>query len=51
MLKPLDPARLAQALDRVRERLAAASAPPPSAPTDGLRVIAQSQVFLKDGET
>ena len=48
VLKPVNPARLAQALDRVRARRAPLVAPPTDS---GPRLTAQSQVFLKDGET
>lgn len=49
VLKPVNPLRLAQALARVRERLAVTATPSPADPT--LRLTGQSQVFLKDGET
>jgi two-component system, LytTR family, response regulator len=48
VLKPIHPARLAQALMRVRARLVVAAAAP-ALPTAS-RLTPQSQVFLKDGE-
>lgn len=47
LLKPVHPDRLAQALGRVRQRLA--DAPPPE-PNAGPRLTPNSQVFLKDGD-
>ena len=50
LLKPVDPARLAEALQRARERLSArsAEAETPVAPTT--RLSADDRVFLRDGE-
>jgi two-component system LytT family response regulator len=52
LLKPIDPARLAEAINRAKNELACISMPdtPRPEPTPGQKLKAEDRVFLRDGE-
>ncbi|PTY00663.1 LytTR family DNA-binding domain-containing protein [Opitutus sp. ER46] len=50
LLKPVDPARLAAAVGKLRERLAKTAAARPSAATARERLAAEDKVFVREGD-